>query len=180
MNPDRTGHVTIYTDGSSSPNPGKGGYGTIVIQDGKRSELSQGYRKSTNNRMELLGAIEGLEAIEGENLQIRIVTDSQYVAKMFNEGHAERWKNNRWMRTKKDRAMNPDLWNRLIEVAAKHSVQFEWIKGHAGHTENERCDVLATQAGMKDDLLPDEGYEEPDKHFPKSEGSQTIFDLFGM
>jgi len=181
MNPDSKNYdVTIYTDGSASPNPGKGGYGTVVIQDGNRSELSQGYRKTTNNRMEILGAISGLEAIEGKNLNIRIVTDSQYVAKMFNEGHAGRWKNNRWMRTKKDRAMNPDLWNRLIEVAGKHTIQFEWVKGHAGHTENERCDVLATQAGMKDFLLPDEGYEDPDKHYPKAEGSQAVFDLFGM
>lgn len=176
QNPNDDG-VTIYTDGSASPNPGKGGYGTIIIQGGKRSEISQGYRKTTNNRMEIWGAIAGLEFVEGENLQIRVVTDSQYVARMFNEGHAERWKNNHWMRTKKERALNPDLWHRLLEISDSHSVCFEWVKGHDGHTENEQCDRLATQAGQKENLLIDEGYEDPGKHFPKLVGHQGLLDL---
>jgi ribonuclease HI len=154
--------IEIYTDGACSPNPGKGGYGAIVVQGGQRRELSGGFRKTTNNRMEILAAIEGLKAVTTEQesgLGITIFSDSRYLVDMFNEGHARRWRSKGWMRGPRDRAKNEDLWGSLLDLASSHRVQFVWVKSHNEHPENERCDQLAVEARQQSVLPPDEGYE---------------------
>jgi ribonuclease HI len=153
--------IRIYTDGAASPNPGAGGYGVILEQNGDRKELSGGFRRTTNNRMEIRAAIEGLKAVEEAGLAITIYTDSRYLADMFNGGYAAKWKANNWMRNKKDRALNPDLWGQLLDLAEKHRVRFAWVRSHQGHPENERCDELAVEARQKNDLPADAGYEQP-------------------
>lgn len=151
-------HVIIYTDGGSLGNPGPGGYGTILKFNGHRKELSGGFRRTTNNRMELLAAIKGLEALK-EPCAVTLHSDSQYVTRGMTEGWARRWQSNNWMRNKKDRAQNVDLWARLLELCEKHEVEFVWVRGHAGDPDNERCDELAKAAAQQDDLPPDPGYE---------------------
>jgi ribonuclease HI len=167
--------VRIYTDGAACPNPGAGGFGVIVIQNGSRKELSGGFRKTTNNRMEILAAIEGLKAVEGAGLDITIFTDSRYLADMFNGGYAKGWQSNGWMRNRKNRALNPDLWHELLELAEEHQVRFEWVKSHDGHPENERCDQLAVEARKRDSLPADEGYENP--FVPENPRQRTIWDV---
>jgi ribonuclease HI len=148
--------LTIYTDGSSRGNPGPGGYGTILIWNGHRKELSGGYRKTTNNRMEIMGVIKGLEALTRKGLNIKIYSDSQYVVKAIQEG----WLNT-WIRTNfKGGKKNPDLWLRYHELAQGHHIQFIWVKGHADNPLNNRCDELATAAADGGNLLVDEGYED--------------------
>ena len=156
-------NVTIYSDGSSRGNPGPGGYGTVlhyVTPKGElvRLELSQGYVETTNNRMELMGVITGLEALN-RPCDVKVVSDSQYVIKAFNEHWIDSWVKSNWKR-KSGPVLNSDLWKRLLKAMEPHNVSFEWIKGHAGHPENERCDELATQAADEDPskLLIDEGY----------------------
>jgi ribonuclease HI len=151
-------HVTLYTDGACSNNPGPGGYGTVLIYDSHRKELSKGYLKTTNNRMEIMAAIAGLEALK-EPCQVTLYSDSQYLVNAIEKGWAERWQANGWMRNKKERAVNPDLWQRLLKLCEIHRVKFEWVRGHAGHDENERCDALATSAVRDENLVTDEGYE---------------------
>ena len=154
--------IEIYTDGACSPNPGRGGYGALMVQDGGRRELSGGFSKTTNNRMEILAAIEGLNAVTtGQNpgLAITVFSDSRYLVDMFNQGHAKRWRAKGWMRSPKDRAKNEDLWGRLLDVTALHGVTFVWVKSHNEHPENERCDQLAVEARQQADLPVDEGYE---------------------
>jgi ribonuclease HI len=153
-------HVTIYTDGACTGNPGPGGYGSVLLCDKQRKELSAGYRKTTNNRMELLAAIKGLEDLK-EKCRVTLYSDSQYMVKAMIQGWAERWRARGWKRNKKDRALNPDLWDRLLNLCERHQVEFRWVKGHAGNTENERCNRLATQAAQQPDPLVDEGYETP-------------------
>ena len=146
--------ITIYTDGSSKGNPGPGGYGAILDFKGNRKELSAGYRKTTNNRMELLAVIIGLEAIKKEGWDIKVVSDSKYVVDAIRQGWLESW-----IRKDFKGKKNADLWKRFIPSYRKHNVTFQWIKGHAGHPENERCDELAVNAAEGFDLLIDEGYE---------------------
>jgi ribonuclease HI len=155
---DQLKHVTIYTDGACSGNPGHGGYGVVLIYGGRRKELSGGYRLTTNNRMELMGAIAGLRALRGR-CRVTLYTDSQYVADAMNKGWAQRWRDNGWMRNRKDPAVNPDLWEELLTLCTFHEVAFIWVRGHAGNPENERCDALSVQASQGADLLPDSGYE---------------------
>jgi len=150
-------HVTIYTDGGSLGNPGPGGYGIVLKFNGHRKELSGGFQHTTNNRMELLAAIKGLEALK-EPCVVTLYSDSQYVTRGMTEGWAKRWRSNRWMRNKKDKAQNVDLWARLLNLCEKHEVEFNWIRGHAGDPDNERCDALAKAAAQQDDLPPDPGY----------------------
>jgi ribonuclease HI len=150
--------VTIYTDGACIGNPGPGGYGTVLIYKGRRRELSRGYRLTTNNRMEMLAAIVALEALK-ESCRVTIHTDSEYLANAVEKGWALRWKANGWRRNKKEKALNPDLWERLITLCDGHEVEFKWIRGHAGDTENERCDSLAIEAARQSTLIVDEGYE---------------------
>jgi len=151
-------YVTIYTDGACIGNPGPGGYGTVLMYKGRRRELSGGYRLTTNNRMEMLAAIVALEALK-ESCRVTIHTDSEYLANAVEKGWARRWKANGWRRNKKEKALNPDLWERLITLCDSHEVEFKWIRGHAGDIENERCDSLAIQAAQQSTLIVDEGYE---------------------
>lgn len=151
--------VEIYTDGAASPNPGAGGYGVIIVRGTERTELSGGYRKTTNNRMELRAAIAGLEALSGQGLSVTVYSDSRYVVDMFNGGYAKRWRARGWMRNAQDRAVNPDLWGALLDLCEGHRVTFAWVRGHNAHPENERCDVLAVQARQGAALPPDRVYE---------------------
>jgi ribonuclease HI len=151
-------NVTLYTDGACSKNPGPGGYGAVLLYDSHRKELSGGYRRTTNNRMEILAAIVGLESLK-EPCRVTLFSDSQYLVNAIEKGWARRWQANGWMRNRKERAVNPDLWDRLLELCKIHTVQFEWVRGHAGHSENERCDELATAAVRSSNLAVDEGYE---------------------
>ena len=149
--------VTIYTDGACKNNPGRGGYG-VILQYGKhRKELSTGYRLTTNNRMEILAAIVGLEALK-EPCEVRLLSDSQYLVNAIEKGWARRWQANGWMRNNTEKAVNPDLWERLLTLCKTHKVRFEWVRGHAGQPENERCDELATSAAANQNLAIDEGY----------------------
>lgn len=152
--------VAIYTDGSARGNPdGPGGYGTILsFVDSKgvehRRELSGGYKKTTNNRMELMAAIVGLEALTKPCI-VDLYSDSQYLVKAFNENWIDGWIKKGWKRGKNEPVKNIDLWQRLLEAKKPHTVNFIWVKGHNGHIENERCDVLATTAADGNDLLDD-------------------------
>lgn len=152
--------VAIYTDGSARGNPdGPGGYGTILsFVDSKgvehRRELSGGYKKTTNNRMELMAAIVGLEALTKPCI-VNLYSDSQYLVKAFNENWIDGWIKKGWKRGKNEPVKNIDLWQRLLEAKKPHTVNFIWVKGHNGHIENERCDVLATTAADGNDLLDD-------------------------
>lgn len=145
--------VTIYTDGASSGNPGPGGYGTVLIYKEHRKELSEGYRKTTNNRMELLAVIKGLEALTIDNQQVTVYSDSKYVVDSVEKGWLWGWVKKGFKGKK-----NEDLWRRYIQVANKHQVKFRWIKGHAGHPENERCDQLAVASSKGLDLQEDVGF----------------------
>lgn len=150
-------YVEIYSDGSCLGNPGPGGFGVILVHGGHRKELSGGYRLTTNNRMELMAVITGLEALK-DHCTVTIYTDSQYVVNAVEKGWAKKWKANGWMRTRTDRAVNPDLWERLLALCAIHKASFVWVKGHAGHPENERCDELGKAAASAGNLPEDKGY----------------------
>lgn len=149
---DRT-TIYLYTDGASSGNPGPGGYGVVLVCGQLRKELSEGFRLTTNNRMELLAVIKGLEAIKWNNANVEVWSDSSYVVNAVNENWIEGWIRKDWKKVK-----NPDLWQRFIELTSKHHVTFHWIKGHAGHPENERCDKLAVAARSASFLQEDTGY----------------------
>jgi ribonuclease HI len=149
--------VTIYTDGGCIGNPGPGGYGVVLKSRGKRKELSGGYRLTTNNRMELMAAIVGLRALTSP-CKVTLHSDSRYLVDAMTKGWARRWQANGWMRNKKEAALNPDLWTELLDLCQRHEVTFKWVKGHAGHAENERCDQLTRQESRKKDLPPDPGY----------------------
>lgn len=150
--------VVMYSDGACSGNPGRGGFGTILIAGQHRKELSAGYRKTTNNRMELLGAISGLEALT-RPCRVLLHTDSAYIVNAINKGWARRWREQGWMRNKKEAAENPDLWERLLGLLDTHDVEFIWVRGHAGNVENECADRLAVAASQASDLLVDAEYE---------------------
>jgi ribonuclease HI len=150
--------VIIYTDGACIGNPGRGGYGVVLLSSGNRRELSGGFRLTTNNRMELLAAIEGLGALT-ERSAVTLHSDSRYVVNAMELGWAHKWRANAWHRTKTSLASNHDLWMRLIELAEVHDVAFRWVPGHAGVLENERCDRLAVAAANSHDLPVDVGYE---------------------
>ena len=153
-------HVNIYTDGSCLGNPGPGGFGAVLEYQGHERELSGGYRVTTNNRMELMAVIAGLEALN-QRCSVTVYSDSQYVVEGIEKGWAKRWQANGWMRNKRDRAVNPDLWERLLAVLEKHNVELQWVRGHAGNEGNVRADKLAVTAANGTDLLRDEGYENP-------------------
>jgi len=151
-------NVAMYTDGACLGNPGPGGYGVILKYNQTEKELSAGYRLTTNNRMELMAAIQGLAALKTK-CAVTLYSDSQYIVDAVNKGWARSWKAKGWMRNKKDAASNPDLWDALLTLVDKHSVTFVWVRGHAGHPENERCDELAVNAAKYSKLLVDEKYE---------------------
>ena len=136
--------VDIYTDGACSGNPGPGGYGAVLVYRGVEKEISQGFLNTTNNRMELSAAIAALSALK-EPCRVRLTSDSKYLIDGITEGWAVRWRQNGWKRGK-ELAANPDLWERLLELCAVHDIAWIWVKGHAGHPYNERCDALAVEA----------------------------------
>ena len=150
--------VDIYTDGACQGNPGPGGYGVVLLSGEHRRELSGGYRRTTNNRMELLAVIEGLAALK-EKSKVRVHSDSRYVVDALAKEWAVKWRKNGWMRNKQDAAINPDLWARLLDLCEGHDMSYRWVKGHSGNPENERCDRLATQAASQPNLPADEPYE---------------------
>lgn len=151
--------IDIYTDGSCIKNPGPGGYGVVLLHGQRRKELSGGFRFTTNNRMEILAAIKGLEELK-KSSEVTLFSDSQYLVRAIEEGWAVRWKANGWKRNKKgEKALNPDLWDRMLAVCGRHEVVFKWVRGHSGVPENERCDHLANQAAHGSDLDPDQVYE---------------------
>src|SRR5262245_42243538 len=151
-------HVSIYTDGACLGNPGPGGYGIILLSGDHRKELSGGYRLTTNNRMELMAAIKALAALK-KPCRVELFSDSAYVVNAVEKAWARRWQANGWYRPNKQMAENRDLWEQLLTLYNSHQVRFHWIKGHAGHPENERSDQLAFQAARLPDLPPDPGYE---------------------
>ena len=140
--------VTIYTDGACSGNPGPGGWGAILEYMGHEKELSGGERNTTNNRMELTAVIRALQALK-EPCTVELYSDSKYMIDAIQQRWVYKWKANGWMRNKKDPALNPDLWQRLLDQLERHAVTLIWVKGHAGHPENERCDQLAVAAAAK-------------------------------
>ena len=146
--------VQLFSDGACSGNPGPGGYGTILRYQNKVKEFSAGYKNTTNNRMELRAIIVGLQALK-ETCQIDVYSDSQYIVNAIEQGWAKRWRRNGWKRNKKEMAKNIDLWTILLDLLEKHKVRLFWVKGHAGHPENERCDQLAVAAASGTHLLED-------------------------
>jgi ribonuclease HI len=148
--------LIIYTDGASRGNPGPGGYGAILQYKGKEKELSAGYRRTTNNRMELMAVIAALKALTKDGLSITVFSDSQYVVKAVQEGWLKNWIATNFKGGKK----NKDLWLEYAALASKHNIKFKWVRGHADNAYNNRCDELATMAADSRNLLVDEGYEE--------------------
>ena len=146
--------INIYTDGAAKGNPGPGGYGVILEYRGHIKELSVGFQLTTNNRMELLAVIIGLEAIKETGYKIVIFSDSKYVVDAVNKQWLFAWEKNQYKKKK-----NPDLWKRFLRVYRQHKVTFKWVKGHAGHAQNERCDELAVIASNSNNLNVDQGYE---------------------
>jgi len=147
------GDITIYTDGSAIGNPGPGGYGVVLISGRHRLEKSEGYKLTTNNRMELMAVIAGLEALKIPGSNVIVYTDSKYVADAVSKGWVFQWESKAFKKKK-----NPDLWLRFLKIYRKHNVRFIWIKGHASIPENEKCDQLAVAASKKSNLLGDDGY----------------------
>lgn len=155
--------INLYSDGASRGNPGKGGYGTILSYtkpDGSlyEKEFSCGYEYTTNNRMELLGVIKGFEELK-QACEVEVFTDSAYIVNAFNKGWISKWQANNWKKDKTHPVLNDDLWKRLLLLMNKHQVNFNWVKGHAGHSYNEKCDKLATAAADGDNLQEDTGYK---------------------
>lgn len=149
-----TPEITLYTDGSSRGNPGPGGYG-LILQSGKHyKEMSEGFRLTTNNRMELLSVIVGLEMLKQAGSKVTVVSDSQYVVNAIEKKWILGWVKKNWKDVK-----NPDLWKRYLQAAANHQVKFKWVKGHNGHPMNEKCDELAVAASFRGALHKDEWYE---------------------
>lgn len=146
--------IEIFTDGSSRGNPGPGGYGVIMKYKGHKKSLSEGFRKTTNNRMELLAVIKGLEAIKNPSIPVTVYSDSKYVVDAVEKGWVFKWQKKGF----KDKK-NPDLWRRFLQVYGRLNVRFQWVKGHAGHPENEACDQLAVESAQGAGLGVDEGFE---------------------
>lgn len=163
----KAGKVVIYTDGSALVNPGPGGYGVVLKFKGHRKELSGGFRQTTNNRMEIYACIAGLQSIKQPSA-VMIISDSKYVVESMNQGWARRWQANGWRRNDKEKAENADLWAALLEQCSRHTVAFQWIKGHNSTKENERCDQLALAAAQRTGLPVDEGFEEKERQKPPS------------
>ena len=145
--------ITIYTDGAASGNPGPGGYGVVLIYGKHRLEKSGGFKLTTNNRMELMAVIVGLEALKIPNSKVVVYTDSKYVSDAVEKGWLFKWESTAFKNKK-----NPDLWMRFLKVYRQHSVRFVWIKGHSNIAENERCDRLAVEACQTSELMEDTGY----------------------
>jgi ribonuclease HI len=152
-------HVTIYTDGSSRGNPGPGGFGTLLVYNGQKKEISSGFAKTTNNRMEILAALTGIESLR-EPCQVTVYSDSKYLIDTMDKGWIHGWEKKGWSRGKNKPLKNIDLWKRMSEAVKGHQIDWKWVKGHSGHPENERCDVLATSAADRRNNPADEGFKE--------------------
>jgi len=150
--------VTIYSDGACLGNPGPGGYGTVLLAGEHRRELSAGYRLTTNNRMELLGAIAGLEALK-RPCAVTLWSDSQYVVHAMSKGWLAAWQKRGWKTAGKQPVKNQDLWQRLLQAIGEHDIDWCWVRGHTGVAENERCDQLAMAAALAPDRLEDSGFD---------------------
>jgi ribonuclease HI len=159
------GNITIYTDGAASGNPGPGGYGVILIAGKHRLEKSEGFRLTTNNRMELLAVITGLEALKIPKSNVTVFTDSKYVADAVEKGWLFQWESKVFKKKK-----NKDLWVRFLKVFRKHNVRIKWIKGHDSNRENENCDRMAVEASRRADLQEDTGY------LPEDEAEKLFID----
>jgi ribonuclease HI len=146
--------VKIYTDGACSGNPGPGGYGVILKSGTHQREISAGFKKTTNNRMEMRAVIEGLRLLKAP-CSVTVYSDSKYLVDAVQRGWARRWQKNNWYRNVREKALNTDLWSELLSLLEKHQVKFHWVRGHGGHPENERCDHLAVQAINRDNLQND-------------------------
>lgn len=157
--------INIYTDGAARGNPGPGGYGVVLEYQGKIKELAEGFRLTTNNRMELLAVIVGLEQIKDSKHQIIIYSDSKYVVDAVNQKWVFGWEKNNYRKKK-----NADLWKRFLKVYRKHKIELQWVKGHSGHPQNERCDYLAVQSSNSSSLQIDKEYELINK------SQQSLFD----
>lgn len=155
-----TKRVVVFTDGACTGNPGPGGYGVILQYGQHRRELSGGFRRTTNNRMELTAAIMAFEALK-EPCSVTLFSDSEYVVKGISKGWARGWRAKAWRRPGGKTVPNWELWNRLLELCERHQVHVRWVQGHAGHVENERCDELAVIAAGGQNLTIDHGYEQP-------------------
>jgi ribonuclease HI len=151
------GRIVVYTDGGCEGNPGPGGYGAVILAGESRSEIAEGFRLTTNNRMELMACIAALETLPVP-ADVILYSDSRYVVNGISKGWARKWRANGWMRTKTEAARNCDLWSRLLDLCEKHRVRFVWVHGHAGNRENERCDQLATGAAQGPNLQQDHVY----------------------
>jgi ribonuclease HI len=149
--------VTIYSDGACLGNPGPGGYGTVLLAGEHRKELSAGYRRTTNNRMEMLGAIVGIESLKRPSA-VTLWSDSQYLIHAMTKGWLEGWQKRGWRTASKEPVKNQDLWQRLLRAIEPHEIEWRWVRGHTGNPENERCDQLAVAAASGGDLLVDEGF----------------------
>jgi ribonuclease HI len=164
--------VILFTDGSANSSTGAGGYGVILKYKKSMKELSGGFRRTTNNRMEIMACIEGLRALKKRS-DVVVFSDSKYVVDTMSKGWAEKWQSQNWMRNNKERAENPDLWSELLELCNQHNVEFHWVKGHNGTKENERCDHLALEAAQKQNLPADKGFENPKPANPAPLFSET-------
>ncbi len=149
--------ILIYTDGAAKGNPGAGGYGVLLVHGEHQKELSGSFDCTTNNRMELLAAITGLESLQ-EPCRVIVHSDSRYLVDAMTQGWLERWRAKGWMRTPKERVKNVDLWKRLTQAVSPHEIDWQWVRGHDGHEENERCDTLASEAALAENREVDEGF----------------------
>jgi ribonuclease HI len=157
LSTDKSEEISIYSDGACLGNPGPGGYGAIVITNGGRHELSGGYQLTTNNRMEIMGAIVALESL-GDKCRVTLYTDSKYVVDAMSLGWVQKWRAKGWRRGGKAPALNPDLWQRMLDICARHEVTFRWVKGHHTSVDNNRCDALANGTAHQPNLPVDSGY----------------------
>ncbi len=163
--------ISLYTDGACSGNPGQGGYGVLIVENGKKRSIARGFRHTTNNRMELMAVIAGIKAVR-QDAQVWVVSDSRYVVDAINKGWAQKWRRNGWKRNRRDKAENADLWAELLELLSERRVQFSWVRGHAGSPENERADRLAVRASQGVNLAVDRAFESGQT----SPSAPTLFD----
>ncbi|MDH3393264.1 MAG: ribonuclease HI, partial [Desulfobulbaceae bacterium] len=155
----KEGEITVYSDGGARYNPGPGGYGVVIIENGEHQEISAGFKHTTNNRMELMGCIVALRAIGRCTKPVTLYTDSSYVVNGISKGWAKSWRKRGWLKADKQPAINPDLWGELLDLCEGLNITFRWVKGHAGHPMNERCDELAVTAARGENLPEDHGYQ---------------------
>lgn len=153
------GRTEIYTDGGAINNPGPGGYGVVILEKGESRELTGGYLHTTNNRMELMACIKGIEALSSRTEPVALFSDSKYVVNGISKGWAKGWRKRGWLKSDGNPAINSDLWAKLLDLIGELTISFHWVKGHAGHPLNERCDQLAVRSARGDDLIVDSGYK---------------------